>query len=93
MNVLFVKEKDGSTTNDLLCRILNYLTSYTKKNKSMPDYVKLSEKDVQRIKDYNKTLIDDENRILGMKIITYQLNENKNYNNKRNFRNDKRRYK
>lgn len=81
MNILFVKEKEGSTTNDLLCRILNYLTSYTKENKSMPEYVKLSKKDLKRIIDYNKTIVDEENKILGMKVITYDYrDDNRKYN-------------
>lgn len=71
MEIIFVKEKKGNTVNDVLLRILKYLELYVEEYHRMPDLVKLSKKDLQRIRDYNASLIDEENRILGMKITTF----------------------
>lgn len=83
MNVLFVREKEGNTTNDVLCRILSYLEQYVKANGAMPDCVKLSKKDLKRIIDYDKTIINENREILGMKVITYREDKN---GFKRNFK-------
>lgn len=71
MNILFIKEKEGNTVNDVLLRILRYAELYVEANHIMPDCVKISNKNLKMIKEYNPTLIDDENRILHMEIIAY----------------------
>lgn len=74
MNILFMKERQEDTTHELLLRILAFLESFCKKNNTYPEFIKLSKRDLQRIKDYkkyNNTLINKDNCILGMKIITY----------------------
>lgn len=71
MNILFVREKEGNTINDVLCRIQSYLEIYVRNNHIMPDVVKLSDNDVKRIRKHNKTLINEDNQILGMKIVIY----------------------
>ena len=83
---LFVKEKEGNTVNDVLCRILTYAEIYLRNNNCYPDFVELSQNDLNRIKQYNKTLIDENDKILGMKIVTYK--EKKNEFQRRKRQND-----
>lgn len=78
MNILFVREKEGNTINDVLCRIQSYLEIYVRENHIMPDVVKLSNNDVKRIREHNKTLINEDNQILGMKIVIYDKEIHRN---------------
>lgn len=78
MNILFVREKEGNTINDVLCRIQSYLEIYVRENHIMPDVVKLSNNDVTRIRKHNKTLINENNQILGMKVVIYDRENRRN---------------
>lgn len=88
MNTLFMKEREEDTTHELLLRILAFLESCCKQGKGYPKFIKLSKRDLQRIKEYkkyNNTLIDKDNCILGMKIITYDdyPSRKRKYNHRR----------
>ena len=67
-DTLFIKEKEGNTVNDVLCRILSYTESYVSKYKTMPKFVKMSKKYLDMILEYNSTLIKN-NRILDIEIL------------------------
>jgi hypothetical protein len=69
MRILFIKDKDGDTADNVLIRILSYSEAYVRNNHIMPEQVKLSPKSLAMIKATKKEVIEN-NKILGMEIIT-----------------------
>lgn len=67
-NTLYIKQIDDNTVVNILQRILVYTESYVHKNGRFPNFVQLSKRDYDMIKNYEFSVID-ENKILNMEII------------------------